>query len=1038
MLPAVSLPVDCWLGVDVGSTSTNLVLADRRDVIIAYRYLRTAGNPVQAVRTGLQQLQEEFGERVNVVGAATTGSGRYMIGKLIGADVLRDEITAQARAAVALDSEVDTIFEIGGQDSKFIAIDNGVVTDFQMNKVCAAGTGSFIEEQAAKLGLGLDAFEAAALAADQPIHLGERCTVFMETSIAAHLAGGARTRDIVAGLCYSIVKNYLNRVVGQKRIGHKIFFQGGVAYNRAVVSAFRAVTGKPIVVPPFFSVTGAYGAAILAREEMGPQPTRFRGFDIEPVVEPVAATPAHSPSRTDSPRFTDELGTFIFKDYTPDIDPAKKTVGIPRALFTYGMFPMFYPFFHELGVNVRLSAPTHEATLRKARKFALDETCYPVKLLNGHAAELIESGVDYLFLPDLYTVHHPGSRSRQNYGCAYMQLAFKIISQAIDLEKSGVKLLAPTIAFNLGKAFMQNQFLNLGRRMGQSDSHTLAALQTAMAAYQSYKTRIMERSRKVMAGLDPSQKTFVLISKIYGMSDPALNLGIPDRLMEMGYRVIPSFDLPETDIFNEYPNMYWPFGQHILEAAKQVRSQPNLYAIFLTHHGCGPDTVTTHYFREIMGRKPYLHIEVDEHASAVGVMTRVEAFVNSLKRITPGKNTDARASETKSAPGRTVPVQTEFEDPWEGPLYLPTLHPYTRIACEVLAAAGIEARPLAPTGPATVDLGKKHVLTNEYFSLTALLGDVLMMLERAQNREDRGALLFPQSEGAEVDGQYSRFLRTKLDEAGFNRVEIIAPYLEDLPAMDSGRAELLFFCLLAGDLIMASPPADREAVLESVCALIRDRRTTLEALVDLAHGLCQTFVPLNDAKHVFVIGEPLILYNDMLNNNILATLEAQDSRVTRAPLSEYLWATWRDHARHNGCGQQARVRRNLDFLLSGMNTLAHALGSYSPFASHPNRLCDLADESVGHYAGAFGRYRQARLLEAMPTIQGVITVASMYENTGISLGILHNRLAGENSLPILNLCFDGNRNMNDQAKLDAFIYYLNDGKSEPHEFLIEK
>ncbi len=351
-----SLPVDCWLGIDVGSTSTNLVLIDDRDRILGYRYLRTAGAPVRAVCTGLAELHEEFGDKIRVAGAAATGSGRYMTGRLVGADLVRDEITAQARAAVAIDPSVDTIFEIGGQDSKFIAIEDGVVADFQMNKICAAGTGSFIEEQTKKLGVSLEEIGPTALSATNPTSLGERCTVFMESSIAAHLGQGTDIADLAAGLCYSIVKNYTNRVVGQKRIGRRIFLQGGVAHNQGVVNAFRAVTGRDVTVPPFFSVTGAYGAAILAREKMqteGLTTTEFKGFAPTPPDETKATPSSDKAAGSD---FNRKVQEFIFEGYDDTMDPNRKPWASPR-LFTYGMFPMFYPFFKELGFNVMLSAP---------------------------------------------------------------------------------------------------------------------------------------------------------------------------------------------------------------------------------------------------------------------------------------------------------------------------------------------------------------------------------------------------------------------------------------------------------------------------------------------------------------------------------------------------------------------------------------------------------------------------------------------------------------------------------------------------------
>ncbi|MGB9588040.1 MAG: acyl-CoA dehydratase activase, partial [Armatimonadota bacterium] len=211
--PKPTKKVPAYLGVDVGSISTNIVVMDSQKRILAKRYLMTASRPIEAVRRGLREIGDEIGDLVEIRGACTTGSGRYLIADFIGADVVRNEITAQARAAAEIDPEVDTIFEIGGQDSKYISLQNGAIVDFEMNKVCAAGTGSFLEEQAEKLGINIkEEFGNMALASLNPANLGERCTVFIESELVRHQQAGVSTEDLIGGLSYSIVRNYLNRV----------------------------------------------------------------------------------------------------------------------------------------------------------------------------------------------------------------------------------------------------------------------------------------------------------------------------------------------------------------------------------------------------------------------------------------------------------------------------------------------------------------------------------------------------------------------------------------------------------------------------------------------------------------------------------------------------------------------------------------------------------------------------------------------------------------------------------------------------------
>jgi predicted CoA-substrate-specific enzyme activase len=247
--------VDAYLGIDVGSISTNIVAIDNEGRILSKVYLRTGGDPLNTVREGLQIINKDTNGRLNVVGVGTTGSGREMIGRFVGADVVKNEITSQATAALYIDPKVDTVFEIGGQDSKFIRLKSGAVVDFAMNKACAAGTGSFLEEQGERLNISIDEFGEIALRCERPVRLGERCTVFMESDLIHHQQRGSKKEELIAGLAYSIVYNYLNRVVGNHKIGEKIFFQGGVAWNKAVLAAFRKLTGREVHVPPHHDVT---------------------------------------------------------------------------------------------------------------------------------------------------------------------------------------------------------------------------------------------------------------------------------------------------------------------------------------------------------------------------------------------------------------------------------------------------------------------------------------------------------------------------------------------------------------------------------------------------------------------------------------------------------------------------------------------------------------------------------------------------------------------------------------------------------------
>src|SRR5215831_8462077 len=393
-------PIPAYLGLDIGSVSTNVVLIDDMGAVIHDIYLRTAGRPIEAVQQGLSEVERVWGSRLDIRGVGTTGSGRELIAEFVGADAVNDEITAHKTGAIHISSTlggepVDTIFEIGGQDSKFISIENGVVVDFAMNEACAAGTGSFLEEQAEKLGISIKGeFAHLALSSPAPTRLGERCTVFMERDVTGWLHKGETVPNLVAGLAYSIALNYLNRVVRGRRIGNVIYFQGGTAYNDAVSAAFASVTGKKITVPPYNGVMGAIGMALIARQWHAATQgaSRFRGYDLhklelttrdfvckacsnfcdmkEFVIEgqksfwgDKCSDKFRKPSSTGRKPVIDDL--FAFREQLlealPTVEGALK-IGIPRAMSALERLPFWKRYFSGLGLAAVVSPVTDPRT----------------------------------------------------------------------------------------------------------------------------------------------------------------------------------------------------------------------------------------------------------------------------------------------------------------------------------------------------------------------------------------------------------------------------------------------------------------------------------------------------------------------------------------------------------------------------------------------------------------------------------------------------------------------------------------------------
>ena len=985
----------CALGIDIGSTSTDLVLVGPEGELVDFQYLRTAGDPEGAVRKGLASIRERFGA-VRFTAVGVTGSGRERVGKRIGADAVRDEITAQAKGAAHWVPEVDTVFEIGGQDSKYISLKNGKVVDFQMNKICAAGTGSFVEEQAARMGIPLAEFGQLALSAEHPAALGERCTVFIETAIASAAAEGVPQADIAAGLCHAIVQNYLHKVVGSKPVGQHIVLQGGVDYNPGIVAAFQAAYGSRVRVSPVFSISGAYGAALLAQEAVGDTSSQFVGFD-SPAQAAEDSRSAETQRNIDFYRQADNL---LLEGYTGKRDPRKKTVGVPFVLMIHKFFPMANAFFTSLGFNVVLTDPTSEETIRLSQQLAQSETCYPVKLIYGHIQQLIDQKVDYIFLPSIHTMKHEKSRVKHNYGCVYMQTAAVSIAKALDIESKGITLLSPVFDLDFGQEAMATAMLGLGKVLGIPKPFCAKALLSGAMAVRRHTAAVEKQGKALLATLRPDNKVLVLITRNYGVSDPILNMGIPELLLERGYKVITLSHLPghALDISDEYDNLYYPFGQHILSGAKLIAHHPNLYAVYLTNHGCGPDTMLSHLFKQEMGDKPYLQIEVDEHFSNVGVITRIEAFLNSLQhRPAVALPTDFNIEQVDIHPCRLAQTPSP-----NVPLYLPAMGAYTPYLAAYFKQQGADPYELPHLTDDILSLGRAETSAKEYLPFPALLGSILA--ER-KNDHAHAQFLIPQTQGAEADGQYARVIRAVLDRRKEQNAQLISPMLETLPEM-AQNCDALFRALLAGDILYAAPV---------------DQRADISAQWDALPGWEQLHTAAREigalpakGRRIAAVGTPLCLTE--LDSGVLAALEAEGEQVLRAPLSEALWFLWKDNLDENkpSAGWLDQMQRQ-------MQTLGNELGAHSAFAEDAETLFLIADSALPNFSGGNGRYRYAKAVELSGRTNAVLTLAPRYENTAMILDMrgLHDACRA----PLFQISLDNDWDETAWSRLRSFLYY---------------
>ena len=670
-LPPMGERLEAYLGIDIGSVSTNLVVIDAGGNLVKEIYLRTQGRPIEVVDRGLKEIEAELAESLDIRGVGTTGSGRELIGELVGADTVNDEITAHKTGSMHVCKQmgmdpVDTIFEIGGQDSKFIRIDKGVVVDFTMNEACAAGTGSFLEEQAEKLGISIkEEFARMALASTNPARLGERCTVFMERDVTGLMHKGAEVGDLAAGLAYSVALNYLNRVVRGRKVGKVIFFQGGTAYNDAVAAAFSEILGKQIIVPPHNGVIGAIGMALIARDRMkdSGQISRFRGYDLgrvnfttrEFVCQACSnfcdmkefniegqrtywgdkcSDKFRKRARTDRQPVIEDLIDWREKLLEEVLLPARggsRTVGIPRTMFYYDRFPFWCAYFQELGFDVVVSSPTDRKISMAGEELAIAQPCFPVKVAHGHVQDLLEKCVDYVLLPNTVNVEAPDD-GLESHLCPWNQTLPFVVRAVPQLELAHPKFLSPTVHFRFGPQHVEKELKEFARGLGIKPRVNAEAVRAGFAAQSTFADALQQAGKEALERLrETEEPALVLVGRPYNIFDRSVNCDIPRKLRTLyGINVLPMEVLPldAEDISEVNPNMYWNSGRRILAAARIVSRNPNLHLVYISNFKCGPDSYIKSFVDEAAG-KPSLVLQFDGHANDAGFITRCEAYLDS-------------------------------------------------------------------------------------------------------------------------------------------------------------------------------------------------------------------------------------------------------------------------------------------------------------------------------------------------------------------------------------------------------------------------
>ncbi|MCC6488811.1 MAG: activase, partial [Candidatus Hydrogenedentes bacterium] len=881
------------LGLDVGSTTTKGVIMRRGDkAILAAEYLRTNGDPVGASRRVYESLGRQIKVPVSIEGLGVTGSGRQIAALHAMSDGVINEIIAHATAAVHFDPEVDTIFEIGGQDAKYTYVTNGVPSDYAMNEACSAGTGSFLEE-AAKESLGIDvaAIGQMAMKAVTPPNFSDQCAAFIGSDIKRASHEGVAVPDIVAGLVYSICMNYANRVKGNRPVGKKIFVQGGVCYNEAVPVAMAALTGKSVVVPPDPGLMGAYGVALAVEQRMEQGLLSTGTFDLRVLAGReleygTAFTCKGGKEKCDRGctiarirvngktypfggicnrydnlihgRKIDPAGLDlvvkrerrVFQDLAlEELEDRRPTVGMNRSFLTHTYFPLYNRFFAELGYRVVLPDAIEPAGVdRQGAAF-----CYPVEQAHGYLSNLVKKNPDFIFLPHLRGIPSQ-SGNRNSCTCVFVQ-GEPYYLKAVFPELERGRLLTPFFDFSLGIERNARQFLEVARALGASSGTAQSAFEASIAEQLAFHADLRAMGDEALAALrgDPDAMAVVLFGRPYNSFTGAANKGIPAKLASRGVRVIPLDMLPlDREQLPPGDNMYWGMGRMILRGAQYVQKQPQLFGTYITNFSCGPDSFLVGFFRDIMGRKPSLTLELDSHTADAGIETRLEAFLDIVRfyrqsherrqAVAAGNGyAPARLLEQRGAPGiRTSDGQwVSLRDP-RVKVLIPTMGRYgTALLANVFSRVGVKAEALPPANEEVLKIGRGNSSCKECLPLQTTIGSLLHYLDHRPAGEIT-AYFMATASGPCRFGQYATFSQALIEKRHVRDLAVLTLTAESgYSGLGERFALAAWRAVVIGDLFdemwatLLAAAADREEALR----ILGEEHEKIAAVVDKGWGM---------------------------------------------------------------------------------------------------------------------------------------------------------------------------------------------------------
>ncbi len=934
---------DCYLGIDAGSTTTKLVLVDKEGNLLYSLYGSNEGNPLKSVINMLKQLYENLPQKAILRYSGVTGYGEKLIQTALHVDLNEIETIAHYTAAKTFEPNVTAIVDIGGQDMKYIRMKNGSIDNIMLNEACSSGCGSFIETFAKSLNLEISEFVKEAINSKRPVDLGSRCTVFMNSKIKQAQKEGYSVGDISSGLSYSVIKNAIQKVMKVRDVetlGKHIVVQGGTFYNDAVLRAFELIVGKNVIRPDISGLMGAYGMALLSKEQyeanldMEYTSTILKTEELDQLEIKVTHTRCNNCEnhcKLTINKFSNgqihvsgnrcEKGAGIITKaeklpnliqykqdrlfaYEPLEEPfaPRGVIGIPRVLNMYEDYPFWFTFLTSLGFRVILSEKSTRKTYEKGMESMPSESvCYPAKLSHGHIESLLEQGIKTIFYPCMPYSRKEYDKADNHYNCPIVISYSEVLKNNVEgLKKDNIKFLNPFLPFdqkNLVKKIME---LEEFKNYHFTKSELMEAAQKAEKEYQKCKEDIRKKGAETVRYLEENHlKGIVLAGRPYHV-DPEINHGIDTLITSLGLSVLTEDSISDKTEAKRPIRVVdqWVYHARLYAAADFVGKHDCLELIQLNSFGCGVDAVTTDQVEEILTsfNKMYTLIKIDEVNNLGAVRIRIRSLLASMKKRDQEKSQEQQIGDygiTKKIFTKEMRKDYTILIPQMAPIHFELLESAVR-------SSGYHVELLRECTQKTVETGLKYVNNDACYPSILVTGQMIEALQSGKYDLNKTALIMSQTGGGCRATNYIGFIRKALKDAGFEHIPVISFNIVGMEKMPGFKltvplVERLLKMLVYADLLQKMLTKNRayeihkgetqklfDAWMEK-CKNLLEKSSNKEfkqSIYDIVNDFEKIELDTSIKKpRVGIVGEVLIKYHPFGNNYVADLLEKEGAEV---------------------------------------------------------------------------------------------------------------------------------------------------------------